>query len=93
MSSPTHNNYVGNGNDSSTMNRMGERLSPKKPSLRNRRGTESRFKIESYKMVGHVHDKITFSGKAFVQTWLMEMFPLFPLNYVIASDDVSNDEA
>lgn len=68
-------------------------MSPKKPSLRNRRGTESRFKIESYKMVGHVHDKITFSGKAFVQTWLMEMFPLFPLNYVIASDDVSNDEA
>ncbi|GMH79619.1 hypothetical protein TrLO_g104, partial [Triparma laevis f. longispina] len=84
MSSPTHNNYVGNGNDSSMMNRMGERLSPKKPSLRNRRGTESRFKIESYKMVGHVHDKITFNGKAFVQTWLMEMFPLFPLNYVIA---------
>jgi len=75
------------------MNKMGDRViafSPKKPSLRsrnrnrNRRGTANRFKIQSYEMVGHVHDKITFNGKAFAQTWLLEMFPLFPLNYVIA---------
>ena len=88
MNTPTHNNFVGGGGTvASKINKLGDRVvafSPKKRSLRNRRGTANRFKIQSYKMVGHVHDKITFNGKAFAQTWLLEMFPLFPLNYVIA---------